>query len=108
MDTATAKTRITARIAELNARLHVFEHELDAARPKDWEDAATERESDEVLEQLGSSGQAEIVLLEAALRRIEDGSYGICSTCGADILPERLEAVPYAVLCRKCAGAGPH
>lgn len=32
--------------------------------------------------------------LEAALRRIEDGTYGICQSCGQPIEPERLEAVP--------------
>ncbi len=37
--------------------------------------------------------------VEAALRRIEDGTFGRCEACGRPIAPERLEAVPYARLC---------
>lgn len=37
--------------------------------------------------------------IEAALGRIEDGSYGLCVTCGKPIATERLEAVPYAPRC---------
>ncbi|HXG76476.1 MAG TPA: TraR/DksA C4-type zinc finger protein [Gaiellaceae bacterium] len=37
--------------------------------------------------------------VEAALRRIEEGSFGRCEACGRPIAPERLEAVPYARLC---------
>ncbi len=37
--------------------------------------------------------------IEAALARIEDGSYGTCATCGKEIGAERLDAVPYATLC---------
>ena len=37
--------------------------------------------------------------IEAALRRIADGTYGTCSACGRTIGEERLEAVPYATLC---------
>lgn len=41
--------------------------------------------------------------IEAALDRIEDGSYGLCEECGAKIPKQRLLAVPYAVMCVKCA-----
>ena len=37
--------------------------------------------------------------IEAALTRIDDGTYGLCTRCGRPIDPERLEAVPYATLC---------
>jgi RNA polymerase-binding transcription factor DksA len=40
--------------------------------------------------------------LEAALRRIADGSYGVCADCGADIPLERLRAEPGAVRCAAC------
>ena len=43
-------------------------------------------------------------LLNDALKRIANGTYGICAKCGDDISPERLDAVPYAVTCRKCMG----
>jgi DnaK suppressor protein len=43
-------------------------------------------------------------LIELALERIEDGSYGVCDECGARIPKARLNALPYAPLCVKCAG----
>ncbi len=38
----------------------------------------------------------------AALRRIEDGTYGICLGCEEPISPARLGAVPWAALCIQC------
>jgi len=40
--------------------------------------------------------------LDRALERIEKGEYGICISCGKEINPERLEAVPHARLCIEC------
>jgi DnaK suppressor protein len=41
--------------------------------------------------------------IEAALGRIEDGSYGQCEACGVKIPRSRLEAIPHAVECVRCA-----
>jgi DnaK suppressor protein len=41
--------------------------------------------------------------IEAAIERIEDGSYGRCETCDAQIPKARLEALPYAAQCVRCA-----
>lgn len=38
-------------------------------------------------------------MVNAALMRMENGSYGICTECGEDIEEGRLDAVPYAWLC---------
>lgn len=43
--------------------------------------------------------------IDEALRRIEDGSYGKCHTCGRQINPERLKAVPHARFCIECKSA---
>jgi RNA polymerase-binding protein DksA len=40
--------------------------------------------------------------LDDALKRIEDGSFGICEDCGALVSKTRLKAVPSARLCIKC------
>lgn len=40
--------------------------------------------------------------VQAALQRIEDGTYGKCESCGNKIPPERLEAIPAASLCISC------
>jgi len=44
--------------------------------------------------------------INAALDRIEDGSYGRCTACGAVIAEERLNAIPYTPVCVRCARAG--
>jgi len=45
--------------------------------------------------------------VDKALKRIEKGVYGICTKCGASILPERLEALPQAGLCIDCQRKAP-
>jgi RNA polymerase-binding transcription factor DksA len=97
------KEQLEARLRELQARLHRIENELDEPVSRDFEERATEREGEEVLEDLGAAGLLEIRMIEAALRRIEDGSYGFCATCGDPISEARLDVVPQAPLCRTCA-----
>ena len=41
--------------------------------------------------------------IEASLERIEEGTYGQCEECGVKIPKSRLNAVPYATLCVRCA-----
>jgi RNA polymerase-binding transcription factor DksA len=61
-----------------------------------------EREKDfSLLEQL----EAEIGDLDAALRKVDEGTYGICEVCGRPIDPERLEAMPGTRTCIEHAGA---
>ena len=40
-----------------------------------------------------------LAAIDAALGRIDDGTYGKCERCGNEIEPERLEALPWATLC---------
>ena len=98
-----ARKLLERRRAELLGDLHEIEDALDDPVPKDWEDAAVERQSDEVLEALGAQDLAEIRQIDAALRRIEDGTYGICVKCGEEISQARLEALPATPFCKVCA-----
>jgi DnaK suppressor protein len=43
--------------------------------------------------------------IDAALRRLEDGSYGDCFECGDEIAQARLRALPFAVRCKDCEEA---
>jgi RNA polymerase-binding transcription factor DksA len=94
---------LKARMAELDERLHNIEAELDSHQSKDWEELAVEREEDEVLEGIGTSGLAEIERIRAALARIEAGEFGVCVRCGEEISPERLDVLPATPFCRNCA-----
>jgi len=40
--------------------------------------------------------------VEAALRKVDEGSYGSCDQCGQPIDRARLESLPYATLCMSC------
>ena len=51
---------------------------------------------------LGSEKDA-LDQIEAAIERIEDGSYGQCEACGVKIPKSRLDAIPYAAQCVRCA-----
>lgn len=64
--------------------------------PADTATAMYDRELDEGLEEGAKDTLAEI---DAALLRIEDGTYGICEVCGKPIGAERLSAIPWTRLC---------
>jgi DnaK suppressor protein len=74
----------------------------DAVYDNHLADTATEtydRELDYTLEENSEHVLADI---DAALKRIDDGTYGTCTNCGKQIPVERLEARPYATLCIDC------
>ena len=58
--------------------------------------ATVNREIDYTLEENSEQILGEI---DAALKHIEDGTYGTCTECGKEIAAERLEAYPWASLC---------
>ncbi len=95
---------LTARVAELE-RL---------TRQRDG--IVVERSADQLEEIQGASQRAIAVCnldreftqlrdARAALRRIEDGSFGTCQECDEDIHPKRLAAVPWATFCIRCQEA---
>ncbi len=68
------------------AATHVFEQQRDLA--------------------LRDRSRMELHLVETALRSIDAGTYGTCVSCGKPIVPERLEAIPWASMCIDCARKG--
>ena len=97
------ETILRDRLRELTERLDSIEADLEEPADADSEERATEREGDEVLEQLGNTGVIEIGQIKAALKRIADGTYGVCVNCGEPIPPKRLDVVPQAPRCVNCA-----
>lgn len=95
--------RLRNRLEELNERLEEIEQDLDEPGDPDVEERATEREGDEVLESLGNAGLAEIKMIQAALTRIKDGTFGVCVVCGEPISKERLDILPHTPKCKRCA-----
>jgi DnaK suppressor protein len=62
-------------------------------------DTATETFMRELDDGLEENAEHLIDAIDAALARIEAGTYGKCEVCGKPIDEERLEALPYATLC---------
>ena len=97
------RERIELELDKLGDRHDRITAHLRAAAPADWEEAAVERENDEVLEALDEGGKRRLTLLRAALGRIHDGSYGRCVECDVDIPAARLDALPHTPWCVDCA-----
>ena len=70
--------------------------------PKDLADIAAEDIDRKTLEALGAQELRRLQLIESALARIENKKYGTCARCSKKIPRERLEAIPYALLCIEC------
>ena len=102
-DLNSVRTQLESRLAELLAEAKEIDAELSEPHSRDWEERATESEGDEVLEGLGNAAMLEARRITAALKRIEEGSYGTCTSCGEPVGDKRLEAVPDAALCINCA-----
>jgi DnaK suppressor protein len=97
------RTQLERRLAGLLRRVGTIEGDLKQAHDPDSQERATELENDEVLEGLDEMTLDEIRQIRIALRHIEDGNYGTCSTCGRPIGSARLAAVPSAITCVACA-----
>lgn len=103
VDVRKYEKKLQDRLHELSERLEEIEEDLDEPGDPDSEERATEREGDEVLENLGNRGLVEMRMIHAALARIKDGTFGLCVTCGERISEERLEVLPHTPKCKSCA-----
>ncbi len=65
-------------------------------------DMATDNFDREFTLGLASNEQKSLNMIDAAIRRIDDGTYGSCENCSKAISQKRLLAVPHARLCIKC------
>ena len=55
-------------------------------------------------EPAGEAARRELAEVEAALQRIEQGSYGTCQACGGPMGLQRMRAIPEARYCLGCSG----
>lgn len=83
-------------IGRVEASAEHFEHPEDPRAQVD-----VERDLEFSLDERDS---AELNAVAAALKRIEDGVYGICIDCGAEIPAPRLHAAPETLRCIACQG----
>src|SRR5262249_25682154 len=67
-------------------------------------DVASDLVEEEIDLALESAERTKLAEVDAALKRIADGTYGICANCGKPIPIERLRAVPWTTLSLDCSG----
>jgi len=97
------KLELEQRLSELQSRLSSIKRDVTRSHSGDSAEQAQERENDEVVDAIGNETAQSIRVIQAALARIDDGTYGLCENCGKDIAPARLSAVPEATRCVNCA-----
>lgn len=68
-------------------------------------DMAADTYERELSMNIASSEQQILYQIDDALKRLEDGSFGVCQQCSQPISMSRLKAVPYASLCIDCQRA---
>ncbi len=102
-DIVKIKSELEEKLRELTERAKEIDDELSEPPDADWSENAVEGENDEVLEGVGALALAEIQKINLALSKIEAGTYETCSKCKGKIPVKRLEALPYATTCIKCA-----
>lgn len=109
MTTSVSQTTIDKLLElrkEFDRRAHAIDadvHHKNDPVEKDFAEQVTQRENDDVLSALGGEARHTVQLIDNALQKIKNGSYGICDICGEDIPQPRLDAIPYATTCIKCA-----
>ena len=98
-----SRAALEAKLADLETRLAGVTKDITKTLSSDFAEQATERENDDVLEEIGKETQLSIAHIRAALQRLDDDSYGYCASCGGDIGEGRLDAIPEATHCVNCA-----
>jgi DnaK suppressor protein len=93
---------LKTRLSELTGRVAEIESELRKPLSADSEERATDLENQDALVSIKNSEIQEIRQVQGALKRIAEGTYGVCVQCGADIDPKRLKALPIAARCISC------
>ena len=91
---------------EINSNLiatsNDFKEIVEGMDPKDLADIASEDIDRKIIEALGTQELRRLRLIESALSRIKEGKYTYCIKCSSQIPRERLEAIPYALMCIAC------
>ncbi|ANL30520.1 DksA/TraR C4-type zinc finger protein (plasmid) [Rhizobium phaseoli] len=97
------ENRLKTLRADLQRRVSAIDADLGAALDPDSEDRVTQLENDQVLMEMRKEAREQIISIDAALERLNHGSFGRCVRCLDPIDPGRLKAIPYTPYCVTCA-----
>lgn len=96
------RKRLVEELAQLEASASSSDERREGSPFGKREEEATEALELEKRLVLERRTKEQIVGVEHALHKFDEGTYGFCDSCGQPIDPERLEAIPEASLCIKC------
>jgi DnaK suppressor protein len=98
------RRRVTTEMQALQDDLsHSLEDQTDEdGNDSHLADSASETVDREIEQSLEDNAEHLLACIDAALGRIDAGSYGKCERCAEPISEERLEALPYATKCIEC------
>jgi RNA polymerase-binding protein DksA len=106
-EVAQIRARLMQHKAELQKRITtIHEHARDPLEQDSAEQAA-QLGNVAVVAALESEAVQQIAEIDAALQRLEAGTYGVCVSCGEPIGEGRLKVRPAATQCRDCAELAP-
>jgi DnaK suppressor protein len=91
----------TKLVTEIESELRA-EREGNKDEGMDTYDLASEERDREINFILSDRERVKIKQIDDALGRMDEGTYGVCESCGLEIAEERLEAMPFTRLCRDC------
>ena len=94
--------RLIEELKQLEASAHPADERREGSPFGKREEEATEALELEKRLGLEKRIKSQLAEIELALRKFEEGSYGLCNSCGQPIDPARLEARPQANLCLSC------
>lgn len=97
------RDRLEKKKLELSSRLERITANLRRGLETDSKERAKQLDDSQVVDALGNEAREELKKVSLALRRMDAGEYGLCSSCGAAINARRIEAYPYASECIDCA-----
>ncbi len=95
------RTILQKKERELSAGLHNRRDIAVVSSPDELEQVQLAEVRELEIDKL-NRGTNLLRMVKDALRRISDGSYGLCQSCDTEIKPARLNAVPWAALCIRC------
>jgi RNA polymerase-binding protein DksA len=79
-----------------------FKEIMEGIEPKDAVDIASDDIDRKMIEAIGIQELKRLKQIESALTRIKQGKYGLCIKCAKRIPAERLQAIPFAMMCIEC------
>jgi len=96
------RKRLIEELEQLKASIRPAEERREGSPFGKREEEATESFELEKRITLEKRIRDQLADVEHALHKFEDGTYGLCDSCGQPIDPARLEALPQASLCLSC------